>query len=61
MQGVHTTLSDFRWLAAELKNRPTRFYELRPLPQNMNGYHDASDMMCGGLLLMDPTAVPREI
>ena len=33
-------------------------YELVPLRQTVDGYHDASGYMCGGVVLPGPTATP---
>ena len=56
--GVHESLSDFRWLAEDVSNRPTRIYKLVPLRPTMDGYHDASGYMCGGVVLPVPTTIP---
>ena len=60
-KGVHEALADFRWLASDLAQRPTRLYELVPLRPTVDGYHDASGYMCGGVVLPGPTAVPRTL
>ena len=56
--GVHEALSDFRWLAEDVANRPMRMNKLVPLRPTMDGYHDASGYMCGGVVLPGPTAIP---
>ena len=56
---VHKALAEFRWLAEDVSNRPTRIYELVPLRPNADGYHDASGYMCGGVVLPGPNAIPR--
>lgn len=58
-RGVHDALSDFRLLHQDLARRPTRLYELVPLPPTIDGDHDASGKGMGGVLLPGPTAVPR--
>ena len=35
--GVHKALSDFKWLAEDVANRPTRMYELVPLLPTVDG------------------------
>ena len=57
--GVHEALADFRWLAEDVANRPTRMYELVSLQPTVDGYHDASGYMCDGVVLKGPTAIPR--
>ena len=59
--GVHEALSDFRCLAEDVANRPTRMYELVTLRPTVDGYHDASSYMCGGVVLPGPTAIPRSL
>ena len=59
--GVHNALDDFKWLAEDVANRPTRMYELVPLRPTMEGYHNASGYMCGGVVLPGPTATPRTL
>ena len=58
-EGAHEALADFRWLAEDIANRPTRIYELVPLRSILDGYHDASGYMCGGMVLPGPTAISR--
>ena len=41
-KGVHEALADFRWLAEDVSNRPTRIYELVLLRPTVDGYHNAS-------------------
>ena len=43
--GVHKALDDFKWLADDMAKRPTRRYELVPLRQTVDGYHDTSGYM----------------
>ena len=59
-QGVHHALQDFRLLHADLARRPTRLYELVPLPPTLLGSHDASGHGAGGVWLPTPAAVPRQ-
>ena len=58
--GVHEALDDFKCLEEDVAKRPTRMYEIVPLRPTMDGYHDASRYMCGGMVLPGPTAIPRE-
>ena len=58
---VHQALADFRWMLDDLAARPTRLYELVPLSPTLDGYHDASGTMCGGVLLPGPGAIPRAL
>ena len=49
-RGVHAALDDFRWLAADLSNRPTRIYEIVPQPDpELLGAQDASGKGMGGV------------
>jgi hypothetical protein len=49
-KGVHDTLDDFRWLAADLASRPTRLYEIVPQPDpELVGAQDASGEGMGGV------------
>ena len=56
-KGVHQSLTDFRWLEEDLDRSPTRFYEIMPLQPTKDGYYDAYGCMCGGAVLLGPTAV----
>ena len=56
--GVHEALAEFLWLAEDVENRPTCMYELVLLRPTVDGYHDASGYMCGGMVLPGPTAIP---
>ena len=58
-KGVHEALADFRWLAEDVTKRPTCIYELFLLIFTVDGYHDASGYMCGGMVLPGPTAMTR--
>ena len=58
-RGVHKALADFQWLAEDMASCPTRLFELVPLTPTLNGYHDSSGRMCGGVVLPGPSAVPR--
>ena len=58
-EDVNEALEDFHWLAEDVSNRPTRIYDLDPLISTMDGYHDTSGCMCGGVVLPGPTAIPR--
>ena len=44
--GVHEALVDFRWLAEDVDNRPTRIYELVLIRPAVYGYHNTSCYMC---------------
>ena len=57
--GVHDALQHFRLLHHDLTRRPTRLYELVPLPPTVIGAHDASGRGMGGVLLPGPTAISR--
>ena len=57
--GVHDALENFKWLAEDVAKRPTRMYKLVPLRPTVDGYHDSSGYMCGGVVLPGPTATPR--
>ena len=59
--GVHDALDDFKWLAEDVAKQPTLMYELVPLRPTVDGYHDASGYMCGGVVLLGPTATPRTL
>ena len=56
---MHEALADFQWLAEDMASRPTRLFELVPLTPTLDGYHDSSGRMCGGVVLTGPSAVPR--
>ena len=58
---VHESLEDVKWLAEDVANCPTRMYELVALRPTVDGYHDASGYMCGGMVLPGPTAIPQEL
>ena len=58
-RGVHEALADFQWLAEDMASRPTRSFKLVLLTPTLNGYHDSSGRMCGGVVLPGPSAVPR--
>ena len=49
--GVHETFSDFQWLSDDVENRPTCMYEIVPIRPTVDGYHNASGYMCGGVVL----------
>ena len=57
-QVVHEALADFQWLAEDMASRPTRLFELVPLTPTLNGYHESSGRMCGGVVLPVPSAFP---
>ena len=59
--GVHEALEDFKWLAEDVAKRPTQMYELISLRPTKDGYHNASGYMCGGVVLLGPTDIPRKI
>jgi hypothetical protein len=47
---VHAALDDFRWLAHDLSQRPTRLYEIVPQPSpELLGAQDASGLGMGGV------------
>jgi hypothetical protein len=48
-RGVHDALDDFRWLAANIANRPTRLAELVATPPAVHGTADASGKGMGGV------------
>ena len=58
-KGVHEDLAEFCWLVEDVSNCPTRIYDLVPLQPTVDGYHDASGYMCGGVVIPGPTAIPR--
>ena len=43
----------------DMAEGPTRLFELVPLTPTLDGYHDSSGRMCGGVVLPGPSAVPR--
>ena len=57
--GIHEALDEFKWLADDVAKRLTRMYELVRLRPTVDSYHDASEYMCGGVVLPGPTATPR--
>ena len=57
--GVYVALAEFKWLAEDVANRPTRMYELVPLRPTVDGYHNASGYMNGGVVLPGTTDIPR--
>ena len=57
-KGIHKALADFCWLVEYLSKRPMHIYKLVPLRPTVDGYHDASGYMCGGVVLPRPTAIP---
>jgi len=59
-RGVHQALNDFRWLHANISERPTRIAELIPLTPQALGFHDASGSQgAGGVWFPTPELVPR--
>ena len=58
-RGVHEALADFQCLAEDMVSRPTCLFELVPLTPTLDGYHDSSGRMCGGVVLPGPSAFPR--
>ena len=50
-RGVHEALADFKWLAKDMASRPTRLFESVPLTPTLDGYHNSSGRMCGGVVL----------
>ena len=52
--GVYDALDDFKWLAEDVANRPTRMYELFPLHPTVDGYHDARDICAEAWCSQDP-------
>jgi hypothetical protein len=48
-RGVHDALDDFRWLADNIANRPTRLAELVATPPAVHGTSDASGQGMGGV------------
>ncbi len=60
-RGVHQALNDFRWLHANISDRPTRIAELVPLTPQALGFHDASGSQgAGGVWFPTPELVPRK-
>ena len=56
--GVHEALDDFKWPAENVAKRPTWMYELVPLRPTMDGYHDSSGYVYGGLVHPGAIATP---
>ena len=59
-KGVHDALDDFRWMLANIQERPTRIAELVPLLSSAEGHHDASGDGAGGIWFPAPHLEPRE-
>ena len=59
-KGVHAALQDFRWMQADISNRPTRIAEIIPLNPCAKGYHDASGQGAGGVWFCNPELCPRQ-
>ena len=51
---VHHFLADFKWLANDISNRPTRLAELLPKDPKVLGTTDAAACGMGGGLLRPP-------
>ena len=60
-QSVHDALDDFKWLPKDVDKRPTQMNKLVPLRPTMDGYHDASGYMYGGVVLTGPTTTPQTL
>ena len=59
-KGVHQALNDFRWMHANISERPTRIAELVPLTPQALGFHDASGSKgAGGVWFPTPELVTR--
>jgi len=58
-KGVHQALDDFRWIAKDLTERPTRIQEIVPLLPGAKGDHDASGAGAGGVSFPLNTLVPQ--
>ena len=58
--GIHNALDDFKWLAEDVAQQPTRMYARVPLRPTVDGYYDASGYMCGGVVLPGSTATPQK-
>jgi len=58
-KGVHQALDDFRWIAKDLTDRPTRIQEVVPLFPGAEGDHDASGAGAGGVWFPSDTLTPR--
>ena len=57
---VHDFLDDFRWLANDMRNRPTRIYELFPSEVTYLGATDASGLGMGGVFFVPtPDSTPE--
>ena len=48
-KGVHQAIADFKWIASDISNRPTRIAEVVPLNPSLLGDHDASGQGAGGV------------
>jgi hypothetical protein len=60
--GFHGAIDDLRWLHTHMADRPTRLYELVPTQPVLTGYHDASGIGAGGVLLPShPSLAPRSV
>jgi hypothetical protein len=59
-KGVHQALDDFRWIAADLRDRPTRIAEVVPLKPVADGHHDASGAGAGGVWFPGATLTSRK-
>ena len=59
--GVHDALDNLKWLTEDVAKPPTRMYELIPIRPTLDGYHNASGYMCGGVVLPGPTTTPRKL
>ena len=60
-KGVYHALDDFRWMLADIENRPTRIAELVPLLASAaERHHDVSGLGAGGVWFPADHLVPRE-
>ena len=59
-RGVQDALNHFRWMLANIQERPTQIGELVPLLLSAEGHHDASAAGAGGIWFPAPHVAPRE-
>lgn len=58
-RGVHDAVADFKWMADNVAQRPTRIAELVPLLPSAVGHHDASGTGAGGVWFPAAHICPR--
>ena len=59
-KGFHQALGDFRWIAQDLKSRPTCIVKIFPLFPSVEGHHDDSGKGSGGVSFPGDTIHPWE-